>query len=394
MKNDQMPKLVLDSTVKAAAVRGRPWVYANQLQMSAAARAVAPGSVVRLAEQNGRLLGLYHFNPHSLIAARLLTRNTDRAIDVGYFEERLARALRLRERLYAAPYYRLCHAEGDGLPGLAIDRYDDVLVVQPNTAGMTAHVPDILDALQRLLAPRTIILSSDGPARASEGLEPLSALHGAPPPSPLVIAENGCRYAVDLVGGQKTGWFYDHRDNRAFAARLGQGAAVLDVYCYAGGFGLAAAKAGAAHVTLVDRSAAALALVRNAADLSDLAERIETVESEGFAYLEQETRRYDTVIADPPAFAKSRKDVPAALKGYEKLARLAAERTADGGFLCLASCSHNVLPEAFAEATVEGIRAAGRAGRRIHVAGAGPDHPVHPYLPQTAYLKFIVYALD
>ena len=394
MKNDQTPKLVLDSAVKPAAVRGRPWVYANQLQMNAEARRIVPGSVVRLAEPNGRLLGLYHFNPHSLIAARLLTRNTDRTIDAGYFEERLARALRLRDRLFEAPYYRLCHAEGDSLPGLVIDRHGDVLVVQPNTAGMTAALPDIRAALEALMAPRSIVVASDGPARASEGLEPLSALHGMALPVPLVIEENGCRFAIDPLGGQKTGWFYDHRDNRAFAARLSRGASVLDAYCYAGGFGLAAAKAGAARVTLVDRSAPALDLVRTAADLSGLNDCLETVTSEGFAYLEQETRRFDVVIADPPAFAKSRKDAPAALKGYEKLARLAADRVAEGGFLCLASCSHNVLPEAFAEATVQGLRAAGRAGRRIHAAGAGPDHPVHPFLPQTAYLKFIAYALD
>lgn len=394
MKNDQMPKLTLDAAEKPAAVRGRPWVYANQLQMSAHARRVEPGSVVRLAEANGRLLGLYHFNPHSLIAARLLTRNTDRAVDVDYFLERLTRALRLRERLFALPFYRLCHAEGDLLPGLVVDRYDDVLVVQPNTAGMTESLPDILAALDTLLAPRTIIVASDGPARASEGLEPLHHVYGAMPSGPLVIAENGCQFTIDPVGGQKTGWFYDHRDNRAFAARLSRDASVLDVYCYAGGFGLAAAKAGATKVTLVDRSGPALALVQQAATLSNLDECIDVIESEGFAYLEQETRRFDVVIADPPAFAKSRKDVPAALKGYEKLARLAAERTADGGFLCLASCSHNIQAEAFAEVTAQGLRAAGRAGRRIHVAGAGPDHPVHPLLPQTAYLKFMVYALD
>lgn len=388
------PKIFLARSTKPSAVRGRPWVFSNQIQFSADVRAIAPGTVVRLAEADGRLLGLYHFNPHSLIAARLLTRNHSRSIDFRYFKERIEKALALRERLFDRPFYRLVHGEGDFLPGLIIDRYGDTLVVQPNTAGMDAHKDLIIEALQSVLSPANIALISTGPARVMEGLQPLSEVPVGTIDGPVQLEENGLTYYGDITGGQKTGWFFDHRLNRAFVSRLSKGQDVLDLYTYAGAFALAAAQGGATSVTAVDRSESALALANKAAEANGLADRVTTQTAEVFEYLQNDTRHYGVVVADPPAFAKTRKDVPSAMKGYEKLARLAVQRVAPDGLLCIASCSHHITAESFQDATSAGIRTGGRAARLIHSAAAGPDHPVHPLLPQTAYLKFLVYALD
>lgn len=391
---DACPKIALAADTKPAAVRGRPWVFANQLKMTAETRALPPGSVVRLMEPDGRLLGLYHFNPHSLIAARLLTRNHNRAIDARFFTEKLTRALALRDRLFDAPCYRLAHGEGDGLPGLIVDRYGDVLVVQPNTAGMDASLDLIVAALESLVKPAGIAVVADGPARAQEGLAPRAEVLAGTVASPVPLVENGITYLADPIGGQKTGWFYDHRLNRAFAAGLARGQSVLDLYTYAGAFALACARGGATSVTAVDRSAPALALATEAAARNGWTDRVTTETAEVFSWLENNNRTFGLVVADPPAFAKTRKDIPAALKGYEKLARLSTAKVAPEGFLCLASCSHHVTPEAFLDACAAGIRAGGRSSRLIHQAGAGPDHPVHPQLPQTAYLKFLAFALD
>jgi 23S rRNA (cytosine1962-C5)-methyltransferase len=349
---------------------------------------------VHLAEASGRLIGTYHFNPHSLIAGRLLTRSTSREIDAGFFAERLTRALSLREKLFDVPHYRLVHAEGDQLPGLVVDRYGDTLVVQANTAGMDAAKNALLAALKRTLSPENILWAADSPARQQEGLAPVSELVHGTIDEPLTLIENGVRFYADPVGGQKTGWFFDHRNNRAFAARLARGGSALDLYAYAGGFGLTAAATGATSVLSVDRAAGSLALAQQAAEANGLAEIWSSETADVFKWLEQAQGRFDVVVADPPAFAKTKKDIPAATKGYEKLARLSAQRVAAGGFLCLASCSHHMTMDGFQTACAEGIRAGGRGAALIHTAGAGPDHLVHPQLPQTAYLKFVVYRLD
>jgi 23S rRNA (cytosine1962-C5)-methyltransferase len=389
------PKIKLTAATPAHAVRGQPWVYANNIEMNAATKAIAPGSVVRLAESNGRWLGLYHFNPHSLIAARLLSRNHERAIDAGFYRERLDAALALRQRLFGRPFYRLVHAEGDGLPGLVIDRYGDSLVIQPGTAGMEADLPLLLQALKSLLKPASIDVIADSRARSLEGLEPVARRElGPESQGPLELVENGVTYVADPLGGQKTGWFFDHRRNRAFLKEIAGGAEVLDLYSYSGAFGLACAAGGAASVLSIDRSEPAMALARRAAALNGLETRWRGEAAEVFDWLDKADARHDIVIADPPAFAKAKKDVPAARKGYEKLARLAAQRVKAGGLLALASCSHHVDAPHFLASCTEGLREGGRAARLIHSAGAGPDHPVHPLLPQTAYLKFNVFSLS
>ncbi len=376
--------------------RGHPWIYSNEIVMEGDARSLSPGTLVTVVDAGGEQLGVATFNPHALIAARLLSRNAATSIDAGFIGARIADALALRAALYEDPYYRLVHAEADGLPGVAIDRYGDVVVCQINSAGAEAMVDRLRDALAETLAPRGLVFRRDGRGRTLEGLESEPAIVEGAVATPLTVVEDGVSMFADVVAGQKTGWFFDQRDNRRFVATLARGRDLLDVYCHTGGFALLAAAAGARAVVGVERSAAAVALAEAAARRLGPAAPCRFERADGFSALEalaQETQRFDVVVADPPAFAKSRKEAKQALRGYRKLARLAARLVAPRGFLALASCSHSIAPEAFREAAARGIRDDGRQGRIIREASAGPDHPVHAMLPESGYLKFVVIAL-
>ncbi len=376
---------------------GSPWIYSNEIEMDAAARALAPGALVRIMAPNAHLLGVAHFNPHSLIAARLLTRNKDATIDQRFVRRRIGRALALRERLFDRPFYRLVHAEADGLPGLVVDRLGEVVVVQPNTAGWERMLEPVIAAVDAELAPSAIVVRGDAPVRALEGLDDVVRIAKGEVRTPLEIEENGLRFVVDPIAGQKTGWYFDQRENRAFAARLARGEAALDLYCHAGGFALTALAGGATRALGIDSSEPALEQARASATLQGVAERVELRRGEVFAELDRLTaakERFGVVVADPPPFVKARKDLGAGLKGYTKLARLAATVVAEPGFLCIACCSHNVPLAEFRDAAWHGIKDAGRGGRILREAGAGPDHPLHPGLPESAYLKFLAFALD
>jgi 23S rRNA (cytosine1962-C5)-methyltransferase len=266
------------------------------------------------------------------------------------------------------------------------------MVVQITTAGMEALLEPLLAALGETLGPAHIVLRADAPARALEGLDSYVRAGEA---GRVAVEENGVRYFADMAAGQKTGWYYDQRDNRAFAASLSAGKSVLDAYCYSGGFALAAARAGAKEVAGLDSSAPALALAEDAAAANGLEGNF--VKADVFEELERlwaAREKFDLVIADPPPFVKAKKDLEAGAKAYRKLARLAASVAAPQGFLLLASCSHNISPERFALECAAGIARAGRAARLIRQAGAASDHPIHPMLPESAYLKALVYALD
>jgi 23S rRNA (cytosine1962-C5)-methyltransferase len=373
---------------------GAPWIFSNEVQMDAAAKALAPGSVVNVAFDDGQPLGTAYFNPKSLIGLRLLDRAADTIIGTGFFVRQLERALRIRGALYDKPFYRLVHAEGDGLPGLTLDRFGDTIVAQISTSGMDALTDPLLKALDKVLEPRTVVLRNDAPSRALEGLEDyVRAAKGET--GRIAVEENGVRYFADLAGGQKTGWYYDQRDNRAFLAALAKDKSVLDAYSYTGGFGIAAAKAGAGEVICLDSSAPALALAEDSAAANGV--RVKCVRADVFEEMERlalAKETFDLVVADPPPFVRARKDLEPGAKAYRKLARLAAAVTAPNGFLLLASCSHNMPAERFASECASGIARAGRRAALIRQAGAGPDHPVHPMLPETAYLKALVYALD
>jgi 23S rRNA (cytosine1962-C5)-methyltransferase len=372
-------------------------VFSNEIKMTPEEKALTPGTVIDMVDAAGSAVGSAIFNPHTLICARLLTSHSFADIDADWLAAKITLAATLRNRLFDKPFYRLVHAEADGLPGLIIDRYENTCVVQLNTAGVELLAPEIVSALQQSIAPIGIVLQRDSAARHLEGLPTVAPEIIGNVPSPAPLTENGVGFLADLSEGQKTGWFYDHRENRARVAALSRGQRVADVYSYLGGFGLQAAAAGATDVVCIDRSEPALDLATQAAAAAGLSDICRFEKSEAFAALEalsSAKEKFGVVIADPPAFVKSKKDLKPGARGYRKLTRLAAKLVAHEGILCVASCSHHMPMDIYAEQVRRGVHDAGRTGRILNVGGAGPDHPAHPHLPESAYLKFLLLQLD
>ncbi len=392
-----LPDLRLKPPQGARRRVGHPWVYSNEIDMDNAARAFPPGEIVRLVSANNEVLGLATFNPHSLIAARRLTTEVDTAIDAAFWAARLRRALAIRERTYSEPCYRLIHSEADGFPGLVADRYGNALVLQVNSAGIERALPDLLEAVDEVLAAGIVVIRADSRVRQLEGLDRYVRVARGHLDGFVELEENGVRALADLESGQKTGWYYDQRDNRRFAARFAEGARVLDLYCSSGGFALAAARAGARAVIGLDSSEAALDLARQSAVLNGVEECCRFERAKLFDAVEALVRdgeQFDLVIADPPSFVSARRELKPGLRAYRKLARLSASLVAPDGFLVIASCSQNVDEAAFADAVARGLADAGRESRILRRSGASADHPVHPALPETAYLKCLGLALD
>ncbi|WP_149586853.1 RSP_2647 family RNA methyltransferase [Tabrizicola flagellatus] len=393
------PVVRLKPRAEARAIRhGFPWVYADELVTDRRTMALSPGALAVLEDGERRPLGLVTVNPRSKIIARMLDRDPAARIDQAWFEARLARAAALRNRLFDAPFYRLAHAEADGLPGIVIDRFGEVAVVQPNAAWAEAALPDLVAALVAVSGVRTVVKNGQGRARGLEGLaEEMAVVHGPAPQGPVPVPMNGATYMADLMGGQKTGLFYDQRPNHAFAARLARGARVLDVFSHVGGFALATLAGGAESALAVDASAPALALAGQGASASGFGERLATRQGDAFEVLEAlgaEGARFDLVICDPPAFAPAKPALEAGLRAYERIARLAAPLVAPGGYLVLCSCSHAADLQAFRNASARGIGRGGRRGQITHTGFAGPDHPVLPQLAESSYLKALVFRLD
>jgi 23S rRNA (cytosine1962-C5)-methyltransferase len=374
---------------------GHPWAFSNEIHMQGEFRQMPAGLAVRLEGDDGWRLGTFAFNPHSLIAARLLDRDPAAEIDAAWVRRRIAAAAALRARIEDGAFHRLVHAEADGLPGLVVDRYGEVAVVQANSAWADRMMPEIVAALLEELPLRAVVGRNDSPARAQEGLSPeVMLLHGSD--ATAAVEEGGVRFAVDALAGQKTGWYFDQRRNRDRVAALAGGARVLDVFCHVGAFGLRCAAGGASAVTLVDSSAPALELGLAAAAANGFS-GVQARRGDAFEVMAEAAHageQYDIVVCDPPAFAKSKKDQAAGLRAYGRMARLAAALVAPGGFLFVASCSYHAPLEAFAAMVAEGVWRARRGGRVLATTGAGPDHPVHPHLPESAYLKAQLWQVD
>ncbi|KGM48758.1 RSP_2647 family RNA methyltransferase [Pseudooceanicola atlanticus] len=400
--SDDLPSIRLKPKMDPRRIRfGYPWVYDNELVMDRRTKAIAPGSLAVLEDAGREPMALVAVTPGSRIAGRVLDAPGVTALDQGWFRARLARALALRERLFDQPFYRLVHAEADGFPGVIIDRFGDACVIQPNAAWAETHLEVLVAALVEVTGVTCVLKSAGGRARVLEGLDDKDAvLVGTAPGAPVPVQMNGATYMADLTGGQKTGLFYDQRPNHAFAARLAQGARVLDVFSHVGGFGLACLAGGATSALAVDGSDPALSLARDGAEAAGLSDRFETRKGDAFDVLTElgeAGERFDVVICDPPAFAPSKKALDAGLRAYERVARLAAPLVAEGGYLGLCSCSHAADLEKFRTACIRGIgrglHGTGRGSQLIHTGYAGPDHPMHPQLAESGYLKALFFRL-
>ena len=392
------PVVRLKPKAEARAIRhGFPWVYADELVTDRRTQGLALGALAVLEDADRRALGLVTVNTSSKIIARMLDRDPEADLNLDWFVQRIARAHALRARLYDAPYYRLVHAEADALPGVVIDRFGDTAVIQPNAQWAEAHLDLMAEALVQVTGVTAIVKNGTGRSRTLEGMaEETTVLRGVVD-GPIAVPMNGAVYMADLLGGQKTGLFFDQRPNHALARQLSKDAAVLDVFSHVGGFALAALAGGARHALAVDASAPALALAAEGAAASGYGAQFETRQGDAFAVLEDmgaAPGQFDVVICDPPAFAPNKPALEAGLRAYERLARLAAPLVAPGGYLILCSCSHAADLASFRNACGRGIGRGGRRGQLLHTGFAGPDHPMLPQLAESGYLKALFFRLD
>lgn len=392
------PVVRLRPKAEARAIRhGSPWVFADELVVDRRTKGMEPGTIATLEDAERRPLATVTVNPNSKIIARVMDRDAEAEIDRAWLVARLTHALALRERLFDQPFYRLVHAESDGLPGVIIDRFGDAAVVQPNAAWSEAMIADLAAALVAVTGVTTIVKNGSGRARSLEGLAEETVLMQGELDGPIPVLMNGATYMADILGGQKTGLFYDQRPNHAFAARLAKGARVLDVFSHVGGFALACLAGGAQSALAVDASAPALGLATKGAEAMGALGRFATRQGDAFATLEalaSEGAQFDVVICDPPAFAPAKPALQAGLRAYERVARLAAPLVAPGGFLGLCSCSHAADLTQFRAASSRGIGKGGRRAQLLHTGYAGPDHPTLPQLAETGYLKSLFFRLD
>ncbi len=370
---------------------GHPWVYSGAIEREEGA--YQPGDVVEVRDAEGRYIGRGFVNPRSQIRVRMVTRR-DEPVDAALIGRRLdeARAMRRRIGLPSdeTDAFRLVNSEGDALPGLVVDVYRDVAAVQFSALGMKRLEQVVFDALAALDGIRSVVEVSAGGFAHVEGFASASRTVRGPEVNEVWCRENGIELAVEPLHGQKTGMFLDQRENRRRIGALSRGARVLDVYAYAGGFALAALKGGAAHAVCVDASARALERIRVHAEKNGLGP-LEAHEADAFRFLEQTTpRSFDVVIVDPPKFARAKKDLEAALKGYERLNALAMNACAPDALLATCSCSQNVDEETFERVIAGAAQQAGRRVQVLEVASQGPDHPVPPAFPEGRYLKFVL----
>ncbi len=385
------PEIYLKKNEDKRLRKGHLWVFSNEVDTKRSPlEQFAAGDLVQVKSDDGKIMGTAYVNPQTLICARLLSRKPNLKCGVNFFKEQLTTALCLREKLFDKPYYRFVFGESDGLPGLVIDRFGPVLSVQITTVGIEQRKESLIAALVELFDPAAIILKNDNSQRQLEGLNLESELAYGQLPDPLIIEENGARFKIDILEGQKTGWFYDHRSSRALLATIAKNQRVLDLFSYTGAWGIPAALAGASEVTCVDASESALALAKENARLNQVDNKMHFVRNDVFEFLKQarlENRLFDIIVVDPPALIKRKKDFKQGYEAYRRLNHLALQVLSRNGVLVSASCSYHLSRENLHEI----LRASGRHIDRHLVffasLGQGPDHPVDPASPETEYLK-------
>jgi 23S rRNA (cytosine1962-C5)-methyltransferase len=390
---EQYPEIYLRPHEEKRIRQGHHWVYSNEVDTQRSPlKGLQAGDIAQLLGSNGKPLGVVTVNPHSLICGRLMARDATQLIDQAFFKRRIKRALALRQRHYPQPFYRLVYGDSDGLSGLVIDRFGDVLVAQTNTVAMEQRQDIIVAALLDLLKPSAIVFKNDSQARKLEQLpETVSVAYGEAPEQ-VELLENDVTFIAPLLEGQKTGWFYDHRDNRQYLQQLAKGKRVLDLFSYVGGWGLQAAHAGASEVYCVDASELALDYAEANAQRQGCLDRSVFVQGDAFAAAEQLAEageRFDIVVADPPAFIKRKKDIGSGKQAYKRINQLAMRLLNPEGVLVAASCSMHMHRQDMIEVVRGGARHIDRFARVIHQGGQAVDHPVHPAIPETEYLKAI-----
>jgi len=384
----QLPVLRLKRNEDRRLHAGHLWIFSNEVDTSQSPLPkFKAGEIVRVLAHNDRALGLAYVNPKSLIAARML--ETWKIPDTAWLAARIRLAMSLRDRLFPKPYYRLVYGESDGLPGLVIDRFGSRCVVQIGTAGMELLKTQIQEALSQVFKCDAVLFKNDSAAREMEGLPSYVEAAKGNFHEPALVIEGDLEYLAPLLEGQKTGWFFDQADNRgALSKYVRRGARVLDVFSYVGAWGVRAAHSGAGEVICVDSSASALEMA--AANAARNGAKLVTRKGDAFDVLEdlaKQGARFDVVIIDPPAFAKRKKDLPKALAAYKRLNQLAMQVTADEGILVSCSCSFHVSPEELQDAIAKAARGADKRVQILEMGGQAHDHPVHPAIPETRYLK-------
>ncbi len=390
-------KLKIKKHHEVRIVRGHPWVFSNEIENFAALKNIEKGALIEVQIKKDEPFALAYFNPNNLIAARILSYDVAEEINEEFFVKRISSAKNLRERFFTKPFYRLIHSEADFLPGLVIDCFGDVLSCQISTAGMEKLTPLLIPALEKLFPNSSIILRNDIESRKMEGLELYVKTVKGEVADEIEIEENGLKFAIDVKGGQKTGWFFDQKQNREFIGSASKDAEVLDAFCYLGGFGLNALKNGAKSVTFIDSSEDAISRLKKNIELNSITQKVEIISDKVYDILENanfQKRQFDVVNLDPPAFIKSKKDFFSGLKGYEKLVRLSANLVKPNGILMLSSCSHNATLTDLIAAANDGFRKVGRRAKLIRTFGAGFDHPIHPALKESEYLKSITFLVE
>jgi len=387
----EYPPLFLKPGEDARLRAGHLWVFANEVDVKRSPLTdFESGDTCVIVDAKGKGLGLAYVNPASLICARLVNRGLNHDWDRSLLVHRIKVALGLRERLFDTPHYRLMFGESDGVPGLTLDRFGDLVVAQATTAGIERMKNDVADAVQKVLKPAAMIWKNDAGIRELEGLPSYSEMAFGGIDGPVSVMESGVEFRIDVREGQKTGWFYDQRANRDLLAPLFKGKRVLDMFSYLGGWGLRAAAAGASEVVCVDASADAVAAVEANAALNGLSDRVSAVRADAFDFLRQlreQREHFDIVILDPPAFVKRKKNLREGRDAYRRLNELGMQVCGKDGLLATFSCSYHMPRTMLLDGIQRGARHLDRQVQVLSQLQQSPDHPVHPAIPETDYLK-------
>lgn len=371
--------------------KGHLWVFSNEIDTKRTPLdSFSAGDMVVIKDSTGKAMGSAYINPNTLICARIISKKSSVKMGGNFFKDRISNAVTLRERFFDKPFYRMVFGESDGLPGLVIDRFGSVLSVQITTAGMEKQKDILVSTLVDLFSPDAIILKNENSQRQLEQLpQETEIIYGACPET-LIIEENNALFQINPIDGQKTGWFYDHRNSRAQVAKLAKNQRVLDLFSYSAAWGIPAANAGATEVICVDSSESALAMAKESAVLNKVENKLQFQRSDVFDFLKkarENNEHYDIIIVDPPALIKRKKDFKAGYEAYRRLNHLALQVLEKNGILVSASCSSHLSQSNLHEILRSSARHIDRRMAFFATGGQGFDHPVHPAIPETNYLK-------